>query len=138
MDGFSASKRAENDLSTTTVLSRQIAELGLYPAVDPLDSTSRILDPAIVGEDHYRVAREVQVVLQRYKDLQDIIAILGIDELSEDGRNVREVKKVDPNRPRLCVIEPTSEELEAHYSKLETVDRESNGNCLWKKMEELP
>ncbi len=73
-------------LDATTVLSRQIAELGLYPAVDPLDSTSRILDPQIVGENHYRVAREVQVILQRYKDLQDIIAILGIDELSEDDK----------------------------------------------------
>ncbi len=73
-------------LDATTVLSRQIAELGLYPAVDPLDSTSRILDPAIVGEDHYRVAREVQRILQRYKDLQDIIAILGMDELSEEDK----------------------------------------------------
>jgi F-type H+-transporting ATPase subunit beta len=73
-------------LDATTVLSRQIAELGIYPAVDPLDSTSRILDPNIVGEDHYRVAREVQQLLQRYKDLQDIIAILGMDELSEEDR----------------------------------------------------
>ena len=73
-------------LDATTVLSRQIAELGLYPAVDPLDSTSRILDPAIVGDDHYRVARECQKILQRYKDLQDIIAILGIDELSEEDK----------------------------------------------------
>jgi F-type H+/Na+-transporting ATPase subunit beta len=73
-------------LDATTVLSRPIAELGIYPAVDPLDSTSRILDPKIVGEDHYRVARAVQRVLQRYKDLQDIIAILGIDELSEEDK----------------------------------------------------
>jgi F-type H+-transporting ATPase subunit beta len=73
-------------LDATTVLSRAIAELGIYPAVDPLDSTSRILDPAIVGEEHYRVARQVQAVLQRYKDLQDIIAILGMDELSEDDK----------------------------------------------------
>ena len=73
-------------LDATTVLSRQIAELGIYPAVDPLDSTSRLLDPNIVGKNHYRVAREVQIVLQRYKDLQDIIAILGIDELSEDDK----------------------------------------------------
>jgi F-type H+-transporting ATPase subunit beta len=73
-------------LDATTVLSRQIAELGIYPAVDPLDSTSRILDPQVVGEEHYRVARQVQVILQRYKDLQDIIAILGMDELSEDDR----------------------------------------------------
>jgi len=73
-------------LDATSVLSRQIAELGIYPAVDPLDSTSRILDPHIVGEEHYNVARNVQQVLQRYKDLQDIIAILGIDELSEDDK----------------------------------------------------
>lgn len=73
-------------LDATTVLSRTIAELGLYPAVDPLDSTSRILDPKIVGEEHYSVARQVQKILQRYKDLQDIIAILGIDELSDDDK----------------------------------------------------
>jgi len=73
-------------LDATTVLSRQIAELGIYPAVDPLDSTSRILDPRIVGEEHYRVARGVQEILQRYKDLQDIIAILGMDELSEEDK----------------------------------------------------
>jgi F-type H+-transporting ATPase subunit beta len=73
-------------LDATTVLSRQIAELGIYPAVDPLDSTSRILDPQVVGAEHYQVARDVQEVLQRYKDLQDIIAILGMDELSEDDK----------------------------------------------------
>jgi F-type H+/Na+-transporting ATPase subunit beta len=73
-------------LDATTVLSRQISELGIYPAVDPLASTSRILDPNIVGAEHYNVARGVQSVLQRYKDLQDIIAILGIDELSEDDK----------------------------------------------------
>src|SRR5574340_291802 len=73
-------------LDATTVLSRQIAELGIYPAVDPLDSTSRILDPQVVGEEHYEVAQGVKKVLQTYKDLQDIIAILGIDELSEDQK----------------------------------------------------
>jgi len=73
-------------LDATTVLSRQIAELGIYPAVDPLDSSSRILDPAVVGEEHYQVARDVQGTLQRYKSLQDIIAILGMDELSEDDK----------------------------------------------------
>ena len=73
-------------LDATTVLSRQISELGIYPAVDPLDSTSRILDPRIVGDEHYRVARGVQEILQRYKDLQDIIAILGMDELSEEDK----------------------------------------------------
>ena len=75
-------------LDATTVLSRQIAELGIYPAVDPLDSTSRILDPQVTGEEHYKVAREVQRVLQKYKELQDIIAILGMDELSEDDKLV--------------------------------------------------
>ncbi len=75
-------------LDSTTVLSRQIAELGIYPAVDPLDSTSRLLDPAVVGQEHYAVARSVQQVLQRYKDLQDIIAILGMDELSEEDKRV--------------------------------------------------
>jgi F-type H+-transporting ATPase subunit beta len=73
-------------LDATTVLSRQIAELGIYPAVDPLDSTSRILDPRVVGEEHYSVARAVQATLQRYKSLQDIIAILGMDELSEEDK----------------------------------------------------
>ncbi len=73
-------------LDATTVLSRQIAEIGIYPAVDPLDSTSRILDPRVVGDEHYRVARDVQKILQAYKSLQDIIAILGMDELSEEDK----------------------------------------------------
>ena len=82
-------------LDATTVLSRSIVELGIYPAVDPLESTSRILDPRIVGEDHYRVARGVQEILQRYKELQDIIAILGMDELSEDDKvTVSRARKV--------------------------------------------
>ncbi|SMD08989.1 F0F1 ATP synthase subunit beta [Sporomusa malonica] len=75
-------------LDATTVLSRQIAELGIYPAVDPLDSTSRILDPFIIGDEHYNVARSVQEILQRYKELQDIIAILGMEELSEEDKIV--------------------------------------------------
>jgi F-type H+-transporting ATPase subunit beta len=73
-------------LDGTVVLSRQIAELGIYPAVDPLDSTSRILDPNVLGEEHYYTARQVQQILQQYKDLQDIIAILGMDELSDDDK----------------------------------------------------
>ena len=73
-------------LDASTVLSRQIAELGIYPAVDPLSSTSRALDPNVVGEEHYKVAREVQSILQKYKDLQDIIAILGMDEISDDDK----------------------------------------------------
>jgi F-type H+-transporting ATPase subunit beta len=82
-------------LDATTVLSRQISELGIYPAVDPLASTSRILDPNVIGQEHYNVAREVQRFLQRYKDLQDIIAILGMDELSEDDRlTVNRARKI--------------------------------------------
>jgi len=73
-------------LDATTVLSRAISELGIYPAVDPLDSNSRIMDPLVVGEEHYNVARDVQGILQRYKSLQDIIAILGMDELSEEDK----------------------------------------------------
>jgi len=83
-------------LDATTVLSRSIAEKGIYPAVDPLDSTSRILDPQVVGEEHYRIAREVQRVLQAYKSLQDIIAILGMDELSEDDKlTVARARKIE-------------------------------------------
>lgn len=82
-------------LDATTVLSRSLAELGIYPAVDPLDSSSRILDPLILGEDHYRVARNVQAVLQKYKELQDIIAILGMEELSDDDkRTVARARKM--------------------------------------------
>ena len=83
-------------LDATTVLSRSIAEKGIYPAVDPLDSTSRILDPKVVGEEHYRIAREVQRILQTYKSLQDIIAILGMDELSEDDKlTVARARKIE-------------------------------------------
>jgi F-type H+-transporting ATPase subunit beta len=82
-------------LDATTVLSRQIAELGIYPAVDPLDSTSRILDPRIVGDEHYATARQVQEVLQAYKSLQEIIAILGMDELSEEDKlTVERARKI--------------------------------------------
>jgi F-type H+-transporting ATPase subunit beta len=82
-------------LDSTITLSRGLTELGLYPAVDPLDSSSTILDPAIVGEEHYTVAREVQRILQRYKDLQDIIAILGMDELSdEDKQTVARARRI--------------------------------------------
>jgi F-type H+-transporting ATPase subunit beta len=82
-------------LDATLVLSRQIAELGIYPAVDPLDSTSRLLDPNVIGSEHYEVARGVQAVLQRYKELQDIIAILGMDELSEDDKlTVQRARKI--------------------------------------------
>jgi len=79
-------QEALNLTDATTVLSRAISELGIYPAVDPLDSSSRLLDPAVIGEEHYNVARQVQGTLQRYKSLQDIIAILGMDELSEEDK----------------------------------------------------
>jgi F-type H+-transporting ATPase subunit beta len=82
-------------LDATTVLSRKLTEIGIYPAVDPLDSTSRVLEPKVVGEEHYAVARAVQKVLQRYKELQDIIAILGMDELSdEDKQTVARARKM--------------------------------------------
>jgi len=82
-------------LDATVVLSRQIAELGIYPAIDPLDSTSRQLDPLIIGQEHYDVARAVQSILQRYKELKDIIAILGMDELSEEDKLiVRRARKI--------------------------------------------
>ena len=82
-------------LDATTNLSRQIVELGIYPAVDPLASTSRILDPRVIGDEHYSTARDVKEVLQRYKDLQDIIAILGIDELSEEDKlSVTRARKI--------------------------------------------
>ena len=83
-------------LDATTVLNRSIAEKGIYPAVDPLDSTSRMLDPSIIGDEHYAVARGVQSILQKYKDLQDIIAILGMDELSEeDKKTVERARKIE-------------------------------------------
>ena len=83
-------------LDATTVLSRALTELGIYPAVDPLDSTSRMLDPSIVGQEHYDVARGVQKLIQDYKSLQDIIAILGMDELSEEDRlTVARARKVE-------------------------------------------
>ena len=83
-------------LDATTVLNRAIAEKGIYPAVDPLDSTSRILDPLVVGQEHYDIARQVQQILQRYKALQDIIAILGMDELSEEDKmTVARARKIE-------------------------------------------
>jgi F-type H+-transporting ATPase subunit beta len=83
-------------LDATTVLSRSIAEKGIYPAVDPLDSTSRVLEPRVVGEEHYAVARQVQQILQKYKSLQDIIAILGMDELSEEDKlTVARARKIE-------------------------------------------
>ena len=107
-------------LDATTVLSRQIAELGIYPAVDPLDSTSRILDPRIVGDEHYKVAREVQQILQRYKDLQDIIAILGMDELSEEDKlTVARARKIQRFLSQPFLVAEQFTGMKGRYVKLE-------------------
>src|SRR5499433_3370490 len=111
-------------LDATTVLSRQIVEKGIYPAVDPLASTSRILDPRIVGAEHYSVARGVKSILQRYKDLQDIIAILGIEELSdEDKRTVARARKIEKflSQPMFVAAQFTG--LEGKYVKIEDTVR---------------
>ncbi|MDO8963146.1 MAG: F0F1 ATP synthase subunit beta, partial [Coriobacteriia bacterium] len=107
-------------LDATTVLSRQIAELGLYPAVDPLASTSRALSAEVIGEEHYRVARAVQQVLQRYKDLPDIIAILGMDELSEEDRLVvSRARKVQQFLSQPFFVGEVFTGLKGKYVKLE-------------------
>ena len=107
-------------LDGTVVLSRQIAELGIYPAVDPLDSTSRILDPNVVGEEHYAVARQVQQTLQKYKDLQDIIAILGMDELSdEDKLTVQRARKVQRYLSQPFHVAETFTGMPGKYVKVE-------------------
>ncbi|MCG3204548.1 MAG: ATP synthase subunit beta [Elusimicrobia bacterium] len=106
-------------LDATTVLSRQIAELGIYPAVDPLESTSRILDPRVVGEEHYSVARRVQQILNRYKELQDIIAILGMDELSEDDKQtVNRARKIQKFLSQPFFVAQQFTGLEGRYVKL--------------------
>jgi F-type H+-transporting ATPase subunit beta len=111
-------------LDATTVLSRQLVEIGLYPAVDPLASTSRILDPRIVGEDHYNVARAVKAILQKYKDLQDIIAILGIDELSEEDKmTVARARKVQRFLSQPFHVAQQFTGLEGKYVKLEDTIR---------------
>lgn len=107
-------------LDATTVLSRQIAELGIYPAVDPLDSTSRIMDPKILGEEHYTVARTVQKILQRYKDLQDIIAILGMDELSEEDKlTVTRARKIQKYLSQPFFVAEAFTGTPGRYVKLE-------------------
>ena len=107
-------------LDATTVLSRQIAEIGIYPAVDPLDSTSRILDPRIVGEEHYRVARDVQRILQAYKSLQDIIAILGMDELSEEDKlTVARARKIQRFLSQPFFVAEIFTGMSGKYVKLE-------------------
>jgi len=111
-------------LDATTVLSRQIAELGIYPAVDPLTSTSRALDPLILGEEHYRVARGVQATLQKYKELQDIIAILGMDELSEDDKiTVSRARKIQRFLSQPFFVAETFTGTPGKYVKLEDTIR---------------
>jgi F-type H+/Na+-transporting ATPase subunit beta len=125
-------------LDATTVLSRALTELGIYPAVDPLDSTSRILDPLVVGEEHYTVARRVQQILQRYKELQDIIAILGIDELSDDDKTVvtraRRIQKF-LSQPFFVASEFTG--TPGRYVKLEDTIRSFKG-LVEGKYDDLP
>ena len=125
-------------LDATTVLSRQIAELGIYPAVDPLASTSRILDPRIVGQEHFKVAREVQEILQKYKELQDIIAILGMDELSEDDKLVvSRARKVQRflSQPFSVAVQFTG--LEGKYVPIEETIRGFR-EILDGKMDDVP
>jgi len=115
-------------LDAKTVLSRQIAELGIYPAVDPLDSTSRVLDARYVGEEHYTVAREVQRILQRYKDLQDIIAILGMDELSEEDKVVvQRARKIQKFLSQPFFVAEQFTGLKGRYVKLEDTIRSFKG-----------
>jgi F-type H+-transporting ATPase subunit beta len=111
-------------LDATTMLQRSIAELGIYPAVDPLESTSRILDPRVVGERHYRAAREVQATLQRYRDLRDIIAILGIDELSDDDKiTVQRARKIQRFLSQPMFVAAQFTQIPGRYVKLEdTID----------------
>jgi F-type H+-transporting ATPase subunit beta len=129
---------AFSHLDATTVLSRQIADLGIYPAVDPLDSTSRILDPRVVGAEHYRVAREVQSILQRYKDLQDIIAILGMDELSEEDKvTVQRARKIQRFLSQPFFVAEAFTGREGRYVKLEDTIR-SFGELIAGKYDHLP
>jgi len=119
---------AFSHLDATTVLSRQISELGIYPAVDPLDSTSRILEPGILGEEHYNLAREVQGILQRYKDLQDIIAILGLDELSdEDQIVVARARRIQKFLSQPFFVAEVFTGIEGRYVKLEDTIRSFKG-----------
>ena len=115
---------AFSHLDATTVLSRQLVEIGIYPAVDPLESTSRILDPRILGQEHYNVARSVKAILQKYKDLQDIIAILGIDELSEEDKvTVARARKIQRFLSQPFFVAQQFTGLEGRYVKLEDTIR---------------
>jgi F-type H+-transporting ATPase subunit beta len=125
-------------LDATTVLSRGLTEIGIYPAVDPLDSTSRILDPGVVGEKHYRVARRVQSILQRYKELQDIIAILGMDELSdEDKLTVARARKIQRFLSQPFSVAEAFTGIKGEYVKLEDTIR-SFEELLDGKHDQLP
>jgi len=125
-------------LDATIVLSRQIAELGIYPAVDPLDSTSRILTPEVIGEEHYQVARDVQLILQRYKDLQDIIAILGMDELSEEDKiTVARARKIQRFLSQPFFVASQFTGIEGKYVKLEDTIR-SFKELVAGKYDDLP
>jgi F-type H+-transporting ATPase subunit beta len=125
-------------LDATTVLNRAISEMGIYPAVDPLDSSSKILDPRIVGDEHYRVARAVQQVLQRYKDLQDIIAILGVDELSEDDKlTVARARKMQRFLSQPFFVAQQFTGLEGRYVKISD-SVEGFKRILAGEMDELP
>ena len=125
-------------LDGTIVLSRQLAELGIYPAVDPLDSTSRMLDPRIVGEEHYRVAREVQRILQRYKQLQEIIAILGMDELSEQDKiDVSRARKIQRFLSQPFFVAAQFTGLEGKYVSMEDTVK-SFDEILSGELDDLP
>jgi F-type H+-transporting ATPase subunit beta len=125
-------------LDAKIVLSRQIAELGIYPAVDPLDSTSRMLDPHIIGEEHYRVAQAVQKVLQRYKDLRDIISILGIDELSEDDKlTVYRARKIQKFFSQPMFVAENFSSFKGRYVKLEDTIKGFN-MILAGELDDLP
>jgi len=125
-------------LDATTNLSRAISELGIYPAVDPLASTSRVLDPAIVGEEHYKTARAVQQILQRYKDLQDIIAILGMDELSEDDKlTVNRARKIQKFLSQPFFVAEQFTGLKGKFVKIEDTIRAFN-EIMAGKHDELP
>ncbi|MFL5367914.1 MAG: F0F1 ATP synthase subunit beta, partial [Myxococcales bacterium] len=125
-------------LDATTVLSRGLTEIGIYPAVDPLDSTSRILDPGVVGEKHYKVARRVQSILQRYKELQDIIAILGMDELSdEDKLTVARARKIQRFLSQPFSVAEAFTGIKGEYVKLEDTIR-SFEELLDGKHDQLP
>ena len=118
-------------LDATTVLSRAISSLGIYPAVDPLDSTSRILTPEIVGQEHYEVARQVQGILQRYKELQDIIAIMGMDELSEEDKiTVNRARKIQRFLSQPFTVAEQFTGMEGRYVPLKETIRGFKGVFL--------